>query len=197
MDACRAGGTLVLTELDRLASSLLFRTPPSPALRLRSKDPVSQWAAGTAAIARACAAVGVPVPMVRQAWALHGIAKVPFDRTAVADGDDLPPMAPSAVPAPVPSETAPEQAEPEPTALDVSAGVRTRAAQARGVEGAQRLAAHHDMELHRLLDGQRGGRCRCRRTRRRRRVHGRCQHEPPHSSEVPAMWNSLSQRVGR
>jgi hypothetical protein len=61
--------------------------------------------------------------MVRQAWALHGIARVPFDRTAVADGDDLPPMAPSTVPARVPSQTAPEQAEPEPTALDVSAPV--------------------------------------------------------------------------
>jgi hypothetical protein len=37
-----------------------------------------------AVIARAAAAVGVPVALVRQKWALQGVATVPLDRTLIA-----------------------------------------------------------------------------------------------------------------
>jgi hypothetical protein len=62
-----------------------------------------------AAIARACAAVGVPVPLVRRVWATRTISTTSkLDGTLIATGDELPPMAPKVVH----PETAPEQAEP-------------------------------------------------------------------------------------
>ena len=44
-------------------------------------------------LARASAAVGVPVSLVRQIWASHGVTTVPLDKTLVASGDDLVPLA--------------------------------------------------------------------------------------------------------
>jgi hypothetical protein len=62
-----------------------------------------------AAVARACAAVGVPVPLVRKVWATRTISTTSkLDGTLIATGDELPPMAPKIVH----PETAPEQAEP-------------------------------------------------------------------------------------
>jgi hypothetical protein len=43
-----------------------------------------------AVIARAAAAVGVPVSLVREKWAVDGLASVPFDGTHVAEVRELP-----------------------------------------------------------------------------------------------------------
>jgi hypothetical protein len=55
-----------------------------------------------AVVARAAAAVGVPVALVREKWALDGLATVPFDGTLVAQDQE-----PSPVPTvtPMPSRT--------------------------------------------------------------------------------------------
>jgi hypothetical protein len=58
-----------------------------------------------AVIARAAAAVGVPVALVRQKWAVDGLATVPFNGTLVAD-DHEPPSADPVV-TPVTSRPAP------------------------------------------------------------------------------------------
>jgi hypothetical protein len=51
-----------------------------------------------AAIARACAAVGVPVPLVRRVWATRTISTTSkLDGTLIATGDELPAMAPKVV----------------------------------------------------------------------------------------------------
>jgi hypothetical protein len=52
-----------------------------------------------AVIARASAAVGVPVALVREKWAVDGLASVPFDGTHVAEVHELPSAGPNVTPA--------------------------------------------------------------------------------------------------
>jgi hypothetical protein len=66
-------------------------------------------------VARAAGAVGVPIALVRQVWAVHEVP-VPLDNTLVTPGDDLVPL-PAKSPTP---ETAVEQGESDAPAASVA-----------------------------------------------------------------------------
>jgi hypothetical protein len=200
VDACRAGGTLVLTELDRLASSLLFRAPLSPVLRCVCGRR-TRFRSGRLALRPS------PAPAPRSAYPSRWSDKL-GRCTELRRCRSTEPLSPTGTichrwhPAqsrllsrqkqllsrPNRSQrrwTCPPVSVPEPPSARRGRSATLGGASRHGITPTPRRAA------------ERGGRCRCRRTRRRCRLHGRCQHEPSHSSKVPAMWNSLSQRVGR
>jgi hypothetical protein len=60
-----------------------------------------------AVVARAAAAVGVPVGLIREKWAVDGLATVPFDGTLVAQDQELPTAALTSLPSRMGAPAAP------------------------------------------------------------------------------------------